>query len=571
MTTTSPAGGRKGLAEACYERLEARRNEFIDRARISQRLTLPYWLADSDSQDESAAPGKRRIPYTSIGGMGTNNLASRLTMTLMPVGELFFRFAIDEIEASLAQTIQLNQEAQAGGLSEDQLEDAHDRMAAQRSSLDGVLATLERGVLLDLEAQDSRPEIDEISKHLLIVGNVLVQDTDEGLLCHSLLKYVLRRFPNGKPAEAVLMELVELEQLPKRTASFLQEQKALDQPESYVYKGQDDTQKLKVYTHIRWDRSRCQWNQEILGHAIPGTRGSSRAEEAPWMPLRLQRLSSTAYSPGYVEAVALADLQTAETLTQALTERALGQSKFLTGRRPGAHITERSLKQAQNGAVVTAHPDDIFPIELGLKGQNTSMAEDRLSKIEARLNTMFMVMQARDSERTTAEEIRQLALQVDQSMSGLYSLLAKDFLQTLVRRRLVRMLRAGRVPQMPEIVRPVVNVGLAAIGRATDLERLRQFLAVLFQSVGPEQVLESVNVGELIRRVGAASSVPTAGLIKSEARKMRERGEAQARAMQLQIAQAGAADPQRLANAAATVQGMAQPPPDDAMPQEQLP
>jgi len=554
-----------GRAEACYQRLEARRNEFVERARAAQRLTLPYWLPDADAQDDSP-PGDRRIPYTSVGSMGVNNLASRLTMTLMPVGELFFRFAIDEIEASLAQTVALNQRAQAGMLEEEELEQAQDQMAAERSSLDGVLATLERGVLLDLEAQDSRPEIDELSKHLLIAGNVLVQDTDDGLVCHSLLKYVLRRFPNGRPAELVLMELVELAELPKGAVAFLEKQGALSDLRKHAdYK---DEEKLKVFTHVRWDRARCRWHQEILGHVIPGTSGTSKADESPWMPLRTQRLSGTAYSPGYVEAVALGDLLTADTLTQALTERAVGQSKFLTGRRPGAHITDRALRRAKNGDVVTAHPEDIFSIELGLKGQNTAQAEERLSKIEGRLNMMFMVMQARDSERTTAEEIRQLAMQLDQALSGLYSLVAKDFLQPLVRRRLVKMLRTGRVPQMPEIVRPVVNVGLAAIGRATDLERLRQFLAVLFQSVGPEQVLESMNIGELIRRVGAASSVPIAGLVKSEARKQRERQQAQDQAMVMQMTQAGAADPQRLANAAATVQGMAQPPPDQAMPEE---
>lgn len=559
-------------AAAIYSRLEAARNTYVERARAAQRLTVPYWLPLGDGENNDTS--RRMNPFNGIGPMGTHNLASRLTMSLMPVHDLFFRFAIDEIESSLEQTMALSQQAQQGGLSGEQLEEAQDRLAAQRSALDGVLATLERGVLLDLEAQDSRPEVQELSTHLLVVGNVLVQDTDDGLLCHGLTRYVLRRYPSGKPAEAILCEEIERRELPDSALAYLRDQKAIaseDAPLGDDMVGSNESEKLKVYTHIQWDKKRVRWHQEILGFKMPGTSGNAKVDESPWMPLRMYRMSGTPYSPGYLEAVPLSDLETAEALTQAVTEGALGMSKFLTGRKPSATITEKNLAKAANGSVVTANPDDVFAIQLGLSNSNFVTADNRLAKVEARLSAMFLLPQFRDSERTTKAEVQAVTLQLDQSLAGLYSILAKDFLQPLVRRRLVKMLRKGRIPDMPSIVRPVVNVGVAAIGRATDLERFRQFLTTLFQSVGEQQTLDALNIGEVIRRLGAACSVNTTGLIKSQARLQRERAQASQQAMAMQMAQAGAADPQRLANAAATVQGMATDPPQQEAPPQEAP
>lgn len=543
-------------AEEIYNRLRSTRDSFLQRGRVAQRYTLPYWLPLDEASDETGVQS-REVPYIGVGGEGTHIMASKLTLALMPVGELFFRFALDEVRLALEDSQSIGSDE----LSQEEVEKMQDRSAARKSLFDQVLAILERGALLDMEAENIRPVLVCMAIHLIIAGNCLMEDSkDNGLICHGLNKYVIHRHSNGDPRKAVMVEEKYIDSLDAKLLKLLKTEQKLNEEDG----SHPDKKKIKIYTCIEWADKKCRWYQEALGVLIPWTKGKAPADAAPWMPLRYQVLSDSSYSPGYVEAVALSDLVTGDRLTQAITEGALGMARWLTGVRTGSGINLDTIKNSGNGAAVSANPDDIFGIHLGLPNQNFSVADNRLAKIEARLNAMFLKNEFRHSERTTAEEVRQVAIQADMALGGLHSVLTKDFLQPLVRRRLKKLLSQGRVPDLPEqIVRPVVNVGLAAIGRATDLERFRQFLGTLYETVGEKVVAERLSIDELMRRVGAACSVNTQGLIKSQASVDRERNQAFQQQLALQAASA-VADPQRQANAAATMAAMPQASPDGA-------
>ena len=111
-------------------------------------------------------------------------------------------------------------------------------------------------------------------------------------------------------------------------------------------------------------------------------------------------------------------------------------------------------------------------------------------QIEARLSQAFMLADVRDSERTTAEEVRLQAMQIEQSLGSVYALLTQEFQVPYVAKKLDILVSEGKVPEMPkELVKPVMTVGLAAVGRGNDLENLVRFTTTLGQTMGPEALV----------------------------------------------------------------------------------
>jgi hypothetical protein len=282
----------------------------------------------------------------------------------------------------------------------------------------------------------------------------------------------------------------------------------------------------------------------------------------------MYRIDGHHYSPGYIEAACLADLQTAEALSQAIAEGSLVSAQVKHLVKPSGVANPKKLADSANGAYLPGNPDDVFTIQVN-KASDLRVAMEGLARVEARLGQAFMLADVRDSERTTAEEVRLHALQIENSLGSIYSILTTEFQQPYVARKLALLMRAGKLPKLPDMVKPVVSVGLAAVGRGNDLEKTARFMQILQQSIGPEGIATYVMPAELIRRLAASMGMDIIGLVKTDEQMAAEQQQQQQMAMAQQAMQGGMADPQKLANAAAISQEMASPPPVDAPPEQQ--
>lgn len=534
-----------------YGYLESDRNNYLERARTAARYTLPYLIPLSDTY----TPGQNDqhpLPWNGIGARGVHNITSRLTLALLPPTETFFRFTIDEI-----QLAEQEQTAMAAGATPEDL-------AKSKSIFDMGLAKLERAVLRSIETSNDRVAVHEMLLHLIVGGNALLYVGEKGLRCFHLNRYVLRRDPMGNPLQAIVCEELSTEGLPDKVRQVLEE----DDDEMRGREDsspEDDTSEygrtIKLYTEVEWEDGKVTWYQEVNGKEIPGSRYSVKEAESPWLPLRMYRVDGHDYSPGYVEAACLADLQTAEALSQAIAEGALvsAQVKHLVN--PAGIANPKKLAESANGAYVAGTEKDVFTLQTN-KANDLRVAMEGLARVEARLQQVFMLSDVRDSERTTAEEVRLQAMETERSLGSIYAILTTEFQQPYVARKLALLMRAGRMPKLPDMVKPVVSVGLAAVGRGNDLEKTARFMQILQQTIGPDGIAQYVMPAELIRRLAASMGMDILGLVKSDEQLAAEQQQQQQMAMAQQAMQAGMADPQKLANAAAISQQMAAPPPD---------
>jgi len=521
-------------AEQCYRRLQSDRDHYLDRARVSARLTIPYLIPETN---EPTAQTKESyaVPWNGIGARGVLNLASRMLLALLPPTQQFFRFSLDEAEM-----------ARQGVAPED------------KSQIEEALSRVERLVLREIEASNDRVVFHEALLHLIVGGNALLYVSSEGLQVFHLNRYVCSRDPMGNPLKVVTCEQLEISQLPDNVKQLCYEEDnelkgIIDR--DYDVKGDQKT--VKLYTYVRWEHDTVHWHQEVKGKIVPGTEGRSPKAVSPWLPLRMTRVAGAPYGVGYVESAAIADLQTVEALCQAIAEGSLASSKVLFLVKPSGVTKAADLARAPNGAFVTGDPNDVLALQVQ-KSTDLSVAMQGKQQIEQRLAQAFMLADMRDAERVTAEEVRLSALQIENSLGSIYSILTTEFQVPYVARKLDILTRAGKVPKMDDsLVKPVMTVGLAAVGRGNDLEQLVRFTNTLGQTIGPEGMAQFVKPTELIKRLAYSMGIDILGLVKSEEELVIEAQQQQQLALAQQAMQAGMADPQKLANAAAMSQEMA--------------
>ena len=137
--------------------------------------------------------------------------------------------------------------------------------------------------------------------------------------------------------------------------------------------------------------------------------------------------------------------------------------------------------------------------------------------LEKRLADAFLVMQVRNSERTTAEEVRMTQMELERQLGGLFSLLTVEFLVPYLNRKLNVAQKTGEIPRLPkgDVIKPTIVAGVNAIGRGADAEALLQFLTTISQTMGPEAIQQYVNPEEAIKRLAAAQGIDVLNLVKS--------------------------------------------------------
>jgi hypothetical protein len=139
-----------------------------------------------------------------------------------------------------------------------------------------------------------------------------------------------------------------------------------------------------------------------------------------------------------------------------------------------------------------------------------------VTMLTQRISEAFLVLNVRQSERTTAEEVRMTQLELEQQLGGLFSLLTVEFLVPYLNRKLMVLQRDGELPKIPkDLVKPTIVAGINALGRGQDRESLTAFIGTIAQTMGPEAMMKYINPEEAIKRLAAAQGIDVLNLVKS--------------------------------------------------------
>ncbi len=468
-----------GEAQAWYKNNESVRNTLEGEWKDAAQLTLPYVFPQDVNQDETVS---MPTPYNSVGASGVNTLASKLLLALLPPTGVFFRLLPDKKATEGASAEELKE-------------------------LDSELAQVEQDVIEYINQKAMRVPIYEAIKLLIITGNAMLYKVPNGSFkVFSPYQYVVQRDYIGNVLTSCIKEKMAVKALPEKVQKQIEEGS-----ESTPTEGRDkEAVQVDVYTMIvREGANKYKVWQEINGIIIEGTEKSYTEDKLPYITLRWTTVNNESYGRGLVSQY-LGDLRSLEGLTQTIVEGAGISAMHLFGLRPGSQLKVEDLNNAYNGEFVLGDLEREISVLQVNKGSDLSVPLNLMGQLEQRLGKAFMLMsgQIRDSERTTATEVRATAAELEATLGGVFSVLAAEFQAPMIVLVLNEL--------MPEVLKftvPSVTTGISAISRERDFQNLNTMLQAIAQ-LGPEAMATYLDVPAYLSQIATSLGLDPTDIVK---------------------------------------------------------
>lgn len=449
----------EGEIQAEFERLDSRRSNKLQRAQDCARLTVPGLYPEDGFTETMEMPDV----YSSLPARGVMALASRMVSAIYPLNQApFFNFELDQ---------------------------AFVPQGADPTETIAQLSRLDRKIMDKLASTNLRQELFVLFQHLIVCGDALFEMVDEyQFRVHRIDQYVVQRYPDGRVKRIILREWVDPDAVPE------------DWPKNddmdKEYEGTGPTADHKpFYTEIEWDEDTKKWEVEKEYCGVMVDSGSY--DVCPYVPQVWSRIAGEDYGRSLVEEH-IGDIRTLEAITKALVEAAVANSEFRIGIDPTGITEVADLQDTENGDFVPARAADVFPIQLLKQVDLGPMAALR-QDLTQQLGRTFLLQSSvqRTGDRVTATEIREVAQELDQTLGGIFSGLARDIQIPIVRRTLVLMGKDRLVPK--EIIKLIdgsgplnlkVRTGLEALNREVTNSQLSQWAAVVGQQQAVQQYID---------------------------------------------------------------------------------
>ncbi len=507
----------KDSAQSRYIAGTADREQFLETARRCASLTLPYLL----TEEGHTAGGLFNTPWQSTGSRCVNVLSSKMMLALFPVNTTFFKLLINDAE--LASIPEVTPQV--------------------RSEIDLTLSKMEKMIMDQIAETTDRVQIHAAIKHLVVTGNALLFAGKKALKVFPLDRYIVSRDGNGTVIEICTREMVNRDLLPKefQKSQLMGEGKDSNSPGEDGPKfgvtaasNKGSMNDAVVYTCMELRDGQHHWHQECDGKVVPGSKSSSPVRTSPWIALTFNHCDGESYGRGRVEEF-LADLSSLDKLMKALVEGSAAAAKIVFLVSPSATTKPQSLARASNGAIIQGRPEDVGVVQSN-KAADFKTVQEMIGQLTQRLNEAFLVLQVRQSERTTSTEVNATIQELNEQISGIYGNLSSSLLRPYLNRKLAALARTKGVPALPKgLVMPTVIAGIMGVGRGQDRQALMEYVGTIAQAMGPEVLAQYINPAEFLKRLAAASGIESVGLVKDEQQLQQEKEQAQQQQMQQQV------------------------------------
>jgi hypothetical protein len=393
-------------------------------------------------------------PYQGLGARATVSLASRLMVAMYPPGKASFKLDVPP-EARI----------QSGEM-------------ALTPDIEQGLVLSETLISAEIERKQWRRATNLALQYLLVTGNCLeYMQPDNTIRIFRLDQYCVSRDMQGDVIEIITEEYLSPESLP-------------DAAKNMITSDDFSSNRVPLYTHIRRNK-RMEFDvyQEINSKRVPKSDGVYKV--CPYNALRYTSVVGEDYGRGKIEEH-LPDLRTIDALSKSLIDGAAMASRNVTMIRPnaaGGINLRRRIAKADNGDIIVGNPEDVVMLQFqNNNGMQLCAAELERQTREVSQAFLMGAATVRDSERTTAFEVRRMTEELEATLGGVYSQLSETMQQARMKRLIIQMQRGGQLPQWPDgLVEPVVLTGMEALGREQDVNKVQVALQFL-QGMGPDMM-----------------------------------------------------------------------------------
>lgn len=429
-----------------------------------------------------------KYDYQSSGAFFVNSLASKLTQTLFPPNNSFFK---------------LN--------------------AGETADLDEDLARIELASSSQLFSNASYAALTYAMQMLIITGNALLVRKDGKFRVHSPREYVVDHdYLTGDVRSIVLKQHVTELDLTEHAKTVL----GVGSME-YMLSAQREPKTFDLYTIVYWKPSEQRWYEEqyINGKAVHDSIGVYLENLCPYIPVRWSTRPTEWFGRGHVELYA-GDFVKLSELSRALTdyEAMACNVKILSD--PAGNTDVQELQSPISGLVVQGQPQSVAALEIG-DYQKMQALQQSIQLITQRLAVAFMqTTNQRQGERVTAYEVEVAAREAEQTLGSVYSQLALSLhlpLAYLLCYELDHEIGENIAKGALEVQ---IITGVQALSRSSELQQwvaLTQELGLIIptlQQVSPrfnvEKIIEQFMLGHGISREFLYTEAEMAAIIQQQ-------------------------------------------------------
>ena len=479
-------------ARSRFEMMKRKRDPYLRRARDCAALTIPALMPPEGHNEYAVLPE----PYQGLGARATVSLASRLMVAMYPPGKSSFKLDVPAEARMQAGEMALSPDIEQG------------------------LVMSETLIGAEIERKQWRRSTNMALQYLLVTGNALeYMQPDNTIRIFRLDQYCVSRDMQGEVREILTEEYLSPESLPEEARGLVTQDDFSDN-------------RVPLYTHIKRNKEGdFDVYQEINSKQVPKSKGVYTT--CPYNALRYTSVIGEDYGRGKIEEH-LPDLRTIDALSKSLIDGAAMASRNVTMIRPnaaGGINLRRRISAADNGDIIVGNPEDVVMLQFqNNNGMQLCAAELERQTREVSQAFLMGAATVRDSERTTAFEVRRMTEELESTLGGVYSQLSETMQQARMKRLILQMKRDGSLPAWPDnLVEPVILTGMEALGREQDVNKVQ--MALQFLQGMPPEMMKYIKMDVLLSKAFHGLDLPDAVRNGAEVEEQQQQ-EAQQQALQ---------------------------------------
>lgn len=449
------------------------RTNKINRAKQYAKWTNPSLFTDQESFNSTI--GELSQNSQSIGSGFINSLSNKLSTSLLSLTRPFFRLKVDpKVVEDLIQS----------------------QVIENKTSLDVELAQIEKKTVAQLDVMNLRPNLTHALQLSMVTGDVLIKIPDKGkegkVKTYELRNYVVERSLDGTLLQIIIKEKVRFKALSEANQKIVQ---------TDGMRPEDSENELDMYTRLYLDEERWKLEQSI-DDAILDNKGSWNQDTFPYLVLPWSLRQGEMHGRGIIEDHA-GDFSELERISDSISKLVAIKSRIILLVNPNAMSSPQDLNAANDGDSVAGVEDDFKLLNFAEKSPDLQELRAIQADIEQRLSKVFLVFTARDSERTTAEEVRRTANELESNLGGVFSSFAEGFQKPLAKILLDRI-----DFELSEDIEPVIVTGLDSLSRNSELESVTRVIQAVAQLGGlPPEILETLKLDSIINTISSAEGI----------------------------------------------------------------
>lgn len=468
-----------------YKQMESKKLQVMNRAEFAAKLTIPA-IFPPEGHNES---NPLHIPNQSLGAKAVNNITAKVMLALFPPNTAFFK-----LDAGI--------EAPEGDESAEKFV----------SDVTKSLVDIEETVVNHLETTTLRSTMPNGLLLLVITGNTCLDVDDEGeVRAFSLRNYVVERDYIGFPITTIIKDKTSPRKLKKEILEAHYDQKQLEE----IIKNPE--QEVEVYTIQEFDSEtkRFKVYQELNEKTIEGSEGTYPKDSPRFMPIRWRAVDGEEYGRGLVEEN-FGDLSTYDGLSLDISLNSKQAAKLVKTVKPNSFITPAKLERATSGTILLGDADDVKSIRED-KSADMRISFEKSNELKQSISESFLLHSSvqRDAERVTAEEIRYMAQELEDSLGGVYSTLGQEIQRPLLNRLLKILTKKNKIEPIPKDVELKIVTGLDALGRSHETNKLMMLIRSANEMLTPERVAPLLKDEMIITSLGNGLGIDATRFLKT--------------------------------------------------------